>query len=43
MYSIFKKQKKNEEEIDDPGLPVSSGSTRSNLIRPDFKRSSNLI
>lgn len=39
MFSIFKKQKKNEEEVDDPGLPaVSSCSTVClNSNQPDLK------
>lgn len=36
MFSIFKKQKKTEERVDDPGVvQVSSASTCSN--QPDLK------
>lgn len=34
MFSIFKKQKKNEEQVDDPGVQVPSASSTSTCSNP---------
>jgi hypothetical protein len=47
MFSIFKKQKKTEEQVDDPGVvQVSSASTSSdqpNLISPQCNKKTDRI